>query len=242
MENYTAIAEYYDRMLKHVDYTAWYRFISSVMKQYVENPQTVLELGCGTGKFGSKFSNDNYLMYGLDISLDMLLVAKARAFKNFRLICSNMKNFKLAKPVDFIFCVHDALNYFTDKNDLRQVFRSVKNAMDNKSIFMFDITTEFNILNFFSDKTNKYEIRGTNIEWSNTYDEKNKIVYSYFKVLDRSGEIYNETHLQRIYSEKEIAEILSEEGLRLIDVFSDYSFHPPKKDTIMINFVTGKKK
>ena len=63
---------------------------------------TIILLGCGTGKFGSKFSNDNYMIYGLDLSLDMLLVAKARAFKNFRLICSDMRNFTLAKPVDFI--------------------------------------------------------------------------------------------------------------------------------------------
>ena len=177
-EPYTGIAEAYDYILRHVDYEQWYQYIRSIMTLYVENPDTVLELGCGTGKFGAKFSADNYKIFGIDISMNMLRVAKTRAFRSFRILCADIRNFYLKKKFDFIFSVHDTMNYQITAGDVRSVLRCVKNVMHENSIFMFDITTEHNIDRFFNNKTSFYKTRGMNIEWSNTYDrEKKHIIF-----------------------------------------------------------------
>ena len=144
-EPYTGIAEAYDFILRHVDYEEWYRFIHGIMLQYIKNPETVLELGCGTGKFGAKFSADNFRIFGVDRSLNMLLVAKARAFRNFKIICADIRQFYFKGKFDFIFSVHDTMNYQLTMADVRKVLRSVKSVMQAESIFMFDITTEHNI-------------------------------------------------------------------------------------------------
>lgn len=236
-EPYTGLAEAYDYVLRHVDYEKWYQFIRNIMHSYVECPETVLELGCGTGKFGAKFSADNYRIFGVDLSLNMLRVAKTRAFRSFRIICADIRNFYFKRKFDFIFSVHDTMNYQLTNKDVRDVLRCVKEVMHDGSVFMFDITTEHNIDRFFNNKTSYYKTRGMNIEWSNAYDREKKHIISSFTIRHSDGRIFNEEHIQRIYSENEMRIILDEEGFEIIEVCSDYTYNPPSDETIMINFV-----
>jgi len=236
-EPYSGLAEAYDYILRHVDYDLWYQFIRGVMMQYTDNPQNILELGCGTGRFGAKFSADNFKIFGIDNSLNMLRVAKTRAFRSFRIICADIRNFYLKQKFDFIFSVHDTMNYQLTTADIRRVLRSTKRVMHAKSIFMFDVTTEHNIYRFFNNKTSYYKTRGMNIEWSNTYNPRKKHIISFFTIRYSDGRTYNEEHTQRIYEQKEIEVILFEEGFEILKICSDYTHNAPSDETIMINFI-----
>lgn len=237
---YDGIAEAYDYMLRHVDYDLWYRYISGVMIHFIDNPRLVLELGCGTGKFGAKFSADDFTIYGIDRSLRMLEVAKTRAFRNFRIICSDIRQFALRRKMDFIFCVHDTMNYMTDPDDIRKTLACVKECMHENSVFMFDITTEHNIDRFFDKRTSFYKTGGRYISWSNTYDREKKLIRSSFTVTLKNGEKHYEEHIQRIYTIKEMREIVEECGFDVIAIGSDYTMEYPGPETVMINFITRK--
>lgn len=240
MNPYTAFSTVYDNLLKHVDYEYWYKYIKTLMFQYIKSPRSILELGCGTGRFGAKFSRDDFLIYGMDKSLDMLKVAKLRAFKKFHILCGDMTGFFLSREFDFIFSVHDTMNYLLTYNDIRKTFRCVKNIMHSDSVFMFDITTEHNIKINFDGQSMFYNVRGTEVEWSNEYDEKRKKIHSFLKFQRENKILCTETHTQRIYSVDEIKRLLEREGFLILDIFSDYSFTPVAPDAVMINFVTRK--
>ncbi len=237
MNPYTIFPSVYDYILKHIDYERWYIYIRSLMLRYIDNPETLLELGCGTGKFGAKFSRDNFQIFGLDNSIEMLKIARIRAYKNFRIFCADMKDFSLSKKFDFIFSVHDTINYFLNIDDLLKVLRSVKKIMHKDSIFMFDITTEYNIKKYFYNNKNDYSVMGKDIEWANEYDADNKLIYSLL-TFKYNGFVDTEMHVQRIYSVDEIKYLLKRENFEIVDIFSDYSFDPVKEDSVMINFVT----
>ncbi len=117
---YTSIAPVYDSLLRHVDYQEWYEYILSLMKLYAPGARTLLELGCGTGRFGSKFSSAGYSICGIDRSFDMLLIAKTRAFLNFRIFCADITAFHTAKKIDFIFSVHDTMNYLVEREEVTE--------------------------------------------------------------------------------------------------------------------------
>ncbi len=237
MKPYTIFPLAYDYLLKHVDYERWYRYIRSLMFMYVDNPRRILELGCGTGKFGAKFSRDNFQIFGMDNSIEMLRVASSRAYKNFHIFCADMRNFKLQKKFDFIFSVHDTINYFLDTDELIKVLKSARDVMHKDSIFMFDLTTEFNIKKYFFNNKTTYFYKGMEIEWLNKFDPDKKFIYS---LLTFKNEFFaeSEKHVQRIYSIEEVKILLKKEGYKIINIFSDYSFDPVKEDTVMINFVT----
>ena len=240
-EPYTGIAETYDYMLRYVDYDQWYKFIRSIMLFYVQNPSSVLELGCGTGKFGAKFSSDHYKIIGIDKSISMLQVAKARAFGNFRIICADISNFYLKKKFDFIFSVHDTMNYQLTEAGIKDILKSAKNVMHENSIFMFDVTTEYNVEKNFNNKTSFYKNRGIKVEWKNKYDREKKYVISSFKILHENGDVYSEEHIQRIYSQEEIKSILKDEGFEILHICADYTYNRPEHDSVMINFITKKR-
>lgn len=241
MKPYTILAENYDRLLSHVDYASWYTYISKLMNRYVRDPRLVLELGCGTGKFGPKFSADDYEIIGMDRSLDMLRVARARAWRKFHIFCGDMRNFSIARPADFIFSVHDTMNYLLTLEDISLALDSVRRAMHDDSIFMFDITTEYNIYRYFHENEATYRFGDTAITWTNSYDQEKRIVDSLLTFRKNDGTLRKETHRQKIHTREEIEGILSQKGFELLDVFSDYSFEAPSKDTVMINFITRRK-
>lgn len=237
---YTFLSRYYDYMLKHVDYEAWYKFLRNVMTSYIDKPVNVLELGCGTGKFGPKFSSDDFKITGIDKSIEMLKIAKLRAYKNFKVACYDITNFHLKKKFDFIFCVHDTLNYLLNYKQINKLINCVKNIMHNDSIFLFDVTSEYNIIENFENKTFTFYKNNTHIIWTNKYNNKNKILHSKIKFINNS-KIYIENHYQRLYTIDEIKKIILKNNLELVKITGDYSLKPIKDDTIMINFIVKRK-
>jgi SAM-dependent methyltransferase len=235
VQPYSTIARVYDSILRHVDYHGWYEFILSIMLKFAPRHDLVLELGCGTGRFGAKFANDGYDIVGIDFSIDMLQEAKKREYGNFRVFCSDLKNFYLNKKPGFIFCVHDTMNYLLDPISFRQALRSVKSVMAPDTVFMFDTTTEYNIRENFNGNTTEYELRGVRVFWSNHYNEREKLVYSTLRVKS-SGIEETEEHVQRIYSVNETKKFIADEGFELIGIFGDCGYDPPSSDSIMVNF------
>lgn len=239
MKPYTDIASVYDSILRHVDYQEWYEYILSIMKKHVAHPRLILELGCGTGRFGSKFSNDGYTIYGIDKSIEMLLVAKTRAFLNFRIFCADITRFSVSKKMDFIFSVHDTINYLLDNTDILNMFNNVRATMHESSIFMFDITTEHNILKNFDGKTSHFRFKNSSVQWSNNYDAHKKLICSTLQ-FNRAGKTTVEEHVQRIYPVDEITRLIHESGLEVLGIYGDYTCDAPGDDSIMINFITRK--
>lgn len=75
---YTALAEYYDRLMSDVRYDEWASFYEMVFHKYcTEQPTLVLDLGCGTGRLTCELSGRGYDMIGVDLSEDMLAQAAA---------------------------------------------------------------------------------------------------------------------------------------------------------------------
>ncbi|HQO22723.1 MAG TPA: class I SAM-dependent methyltransferase [Spirochaetota bacterium] len=235
-EKYTDFAEHYDYVLKDIDYEEWFHYLKELMLTYNPQAESVLEIGCGTGKFGAKFSSEGYNIIGVDYSLEMLLSARKRAKNNFKLVCADASKFSFKKKFDFIFCVHDTLNYILDMNHVSLLLENAAACMHQNSIFIFDSTTEYNILSNFDKQRSDYYHKGCYIKWENVYDRKKRIITSKLRFLDDNKDT-TEEHLQRIHSENEILSAIKRSPLELITVFGDYTFEKPIDETVMVNYI-----
>lgn len=245
---YTEFAGFYDKLMEAVDYASWYRYIKDTFHffcQSKEQPKnlSILELGCGTGRISLDFVRAGYQVWHLDRSMAMLRELQRKSPKESRVICADIRNFCLRRQFDFIYAVHDTVNYLLEEEELVQMLRAVRPHLAPGAIFLFDITSEYNILKNFDQQEEEIEWQGNRVLWSNEYDWIQHIVTSKLRFY-RVGEgaaasmVTEELHRQKIYSQKRLQELLLSEGWKILGIFGDYTRNRASASSIMINFWT----
>lgn len=162
MESYTDFAYIYDKLIDQ-DYEKWADYIEEIFKKHGVKPNLVLDLGCGTGSITNILAKRGYDMIGVDLSPDMLNVARDKALEenlDVLYLCQDIREFELYGTVDAIICTLDVLNYITKPEDLRLVFSLVKNYLNPDGIFIFDINTEYKLKNVLGNNTFVYDENG----------------------------------------------------------------------------------
>ena len=233
MENYTDFAYIYDKLIDQ-DYEKWADYIEDIFKIHNKNPKLVLDLGCGTGSITSILAKRGYDMIGVDISPDMLNIAREKsADENLDILylCQDIREFELYGTVDAIICTLDVLNYITNYNDLKQVFSLVKNYLNPDGIFIFDINTEYKLKNILGNNTFVYEEDGIFYTWENEFTENISNQFLTFFVENKNGlyERFDENHIQRAYETQEIKKALEVNNLNFDAEYSLFTTDKPDK-------------
>ncbi len=240
---YNDFAYIYDKLIRDVDYGKWADYIEGIFKRNNIKPSLVLDLGCGTGSFCVEMAKRDYEMIGIDISCDMLACAKSKSIENgldILYLNQNMSNFELYGTVDAIVCLLDSVNYIISKNDLKRMFRLVKNYLNPGGLFIFDVNSENKISKTFGNNI-FYEISDdVTYLWKNSYDSKKKICEFDITMFVNEDGLYSrhdELHYERAYSEKELEEALKSSGLKLVNKYNDMKFSSTDKNAERIFFV-----
>jgi SAM-dependent methyltransferase len=97
----------------------------------------VVELGCGSGTATQKFILAGYQVLGIDISPDMIRLARKNAPKA-RLIVGRLPKAEIPR-CDAVVAVGEVLNYMPRRADFDALFRRVHAALRPGGLFLFDI-------------------------------------------------------------------------------------------------------
>ncbi len=223
MDIYNNFAKVYDSFMSDVPYDKWTSFLEKVWQDYDINPKLICDLGCGTGSL-TQILAKTYDMIGIDISPDMLMIAREKNMENDTNILyleQDMREFELYGTVDSIVCMCDSLNYLTEKEDVIDVFKLCNNYLNPKGLLIFDLNTEYKFKNVYGSKTFADNTDVGSYIWINDYIEEEKInVYDVnFFIYDDEAEMYekfDEYHEERAYSLDEIKEMLQIAGLDFV--------------------------
>jgi SAM-dependent methyltransferase len=137
MHPYQKYSGVYDLFLP--DYERFIQIIEKAIREYLPDPQSLLELACGTGNILQHFVNQ-YEVSGLDISASMLEQAKKK-LPGVPLYEMNMANFNLGRKFDVIVCMYDSINHLLKYEDWIMTFKCVRNHLNPGSVFIFDMNT-----------------------------------------------------------------------------------------------------
>lgn len=241
---YNRFAYVYDALIKDVDYKKWVDYYMQIFQRYgLKNPKLGLDLGCGTGSITCELADRGIEMTGVDISEDMLMVAREKsAGKDILYLNQDMCEFELYGTVDFIVSSLDCINYITDKRDLLKVMKLVNNYLNPKGLFIFDINTRYKLENVIGDNTFVLEDDDAFCVWQNEYDKKKNLSDFYLTFFMKEGEEYvrfDEEHTERAYEIDEIKEIVEKSGMKLLKVYHDRSFKNPVKNSERVFFVAA---
>ncbi|MDD2907128.1 MAG: class I SAM-dependent methyltransferase [Candidatus Gracilibacteria bacterium] len=188
---YENFAKYYDKLMG--DRSNYIVFIDRIIIQYNLNPKNILDIACGTGKILSKL-NDNYTKYGVDLSENMLEIAKKNVVKGI-FYKQDMRelHFDIMK-FDFVTCLFDSINHLVDFSDWEKVFNKSYDLLNTNGIFLFDINTKTKLEKVSKYKPIMYEI-GNDIIFFTTEDKGNGIVKWNIKFFENTnGNNFNLFH------------------------------------------------
>ena len=136
-ETYGAFAYAYDKALGERYFRAIRRRLDEVIERFsVPEAKTHLDVACGTGLAMRHLARRGFVTTGIDLSLPMLRMARARAP---RLIAADARALPLVRRFSLVTCLYDALNHMLDREDLVAAFREVARVMDEGALFVFDM-------------------------------------------------------------------------------------------------------
>ena len=227
---YTSISSVYDRLNSHFDYNAYANFIAdSIKKHQKTDTSLVLDLGCGTGKMTFLLRELGYDMTGVDISEDMLSVARDicydRGIDDILWLCQDMRSFELYGTVDACVCCLDSLNYLTKYDELKKCFSLVHNYLIPDGVFIFDMNTPYKFEKIYAQNDYILECEDALCAWQNDYNEKSRLCRFYLSIFEQNEDgtysRFDEVQRERCYSKKQILRALSESGLEVLGFYGD---------------------
>jgi 2-polyprenyl-3-methyl-5-hydroxy-6-metoxy-1,4-benzoquinol methylase len=246
---YAAFAEIYDRVMRDVDYRNWVNYILGLADKHKIQVQKIIELACGTGSMAIHMASIGYDIVGIDRSDIMLKNAKDKAQKESMSIPfhrADMQSFsflQIDKDFDLVTCLYDSLNYLLEEEGIRQCFREVNQHLRPGGGFIFDVTTEYNLLQNFAGYTFAENFDNSSYIWENEYDIIKKICASKVTVFSKSGVRFEkqvEVHKQRVYSSTFLTETLAQEGFQVLATYHDLTEKPVKEKCERIHFIAQK--
>ena len=141
MEQYKDFAFVYDELMNEVDYNGWVKYIEDIIKNENAQVQNILELACGTGNLTIPLTKKNYDIAGIDISEEMLSVAREKAEKEgveLVLLQQDIAELDFDVPnLDCILCACDGFNYLTYDDELESVFEKSYELLKDDGVFIF---------------------------------------------------------------------------------------------------------
>ncbi len=229
MEQYTILAEFYDKFNSSVDYAAIKRFIEELLKENkIGKTATLLDLACGTGRLTNLFAEDGYDMIGVDLSAEMLSVAREESEKKGLsplYLCQNMCSLDLYGTVDAAFSCLDSLNYLSSTAELSCVFARLYNFIAPNGLFIFDVNTKYKFEHIYGENTYVYDEDSVFCVWQNFYNKKRGIcdfLLTFF--TEENDGVYTrleETQREKYFSHRIIKSAAEKNGFELLSVFSD---------------------
>lgn len=244
MDAYTSFAAVYDTFMDNIPYEEWKSYLKELLKEYGVQDGLVLDLGCGTGTMTELLAADGYDMIGVDNSEEMLEIAREKQIKSgheILYLLQDMREFELYGTVGAVFSICDSLNYITEPEELKQVFRWVNNYLDPGGIFIFDFNTEYKYREVLGDQTIAEAREDCSFIWDNYYYEEERINEYELNLFIREdaeseteGDLYRrfrETHFQRAYMLEEITRIVEESGLQFVTAYEAFTKEPPSKNS-----------
>ena len=217
---YGAFAYAYDKALGERFFQSARRFLQELLDRYPAAAKTHLDVACGTGLATQFFASNGWRSIGVDASLAMLDVARARVR---RLVAADFRALPFRGSFARITCLYDSLNHLKNRADLVAAFRAVRRVMSSDSLFFFDM----NHPDIYPEVWGMKEPfvasgQGYHLEIATAFRQRDRIGRAFvsgWAAQERGRRIeIRETHEQRAYSEREIVESLADASLAPVEI------------------------
>ena len=244
-------SRYYNLFYRDKDYAGEAAYIHNLIRRHLPMAESVLDLGCGTGRHAFLLAERGLAVTGIDRSTEMLAVAKAQNASSRRQTPAlnfhhgDLRTIRLGQTFDAVVSLFHVMSYQTGNNDLRAAFTTAREHLKPGGVFIFDCWYGPAVL------TDRPSIRIKRLEdemiavtriVEPVMHANDNLVDSNYHVLVRDKatgtvEELRETHQMRYLFRPEIELLLEETGMQIIEASEWMTDRPPGFDTWGVCFV-----
>ncbi|CAM2834115.1 class I SAM-dependent methyltransferase [Paenibacillus sediminis] len=257
MSSYRKFAYVYDELMEEMPYPDWIRFASEAWERYGK-PRTVVELGCGTGSITIPLVNAGYEVIGMDLSADMLAVARskmeqtpqgARLFEqgSVRWVQQDMRDLEVPAPVDSVISFCDCINYLLEEEDIIRTFTRTYEALKPGGTFLFDVHHPNTLRRYEEEQPFVWDNPSVSYIWTCDLDEARLEIEHHLSIFARANEQHSnlyqrfeEIHVQRAYDPDWMRLELQKAGFREVHCYADFEWVEAEDDAARLFFVAVK--
>jgi SAM-dependent methyltransferase len=221
-ESFGNLARYYDLLYEDKDYVKEVDFIESLFE--APKPKKLIDLGCGTGNYSKVFAGRGYDVTGVDLSENMLEVAKQKCTCNF--IQGDIRSFSLSVKFDACIAMFAVIGYITDSEDIIKVFKNVHSHLKPNGLFVFDVWNGLAVMRLLpSSRTKKVQSKDiTVIRFAQptlrSCEHICEVDYTLL-ILNKKKSSFNEInekHIVRFYFPQETKYLLEQAGFEVLKI------------------------
>ncbi len=214
-ESYSALGSWFEYLNDDCDYDKWSQYLVEKLSSAGAGPNGC-DVGCGNGYFTRALYRAGYRMTGVDISPQMLSVAKTKAAKegvNAEFLLGDITKLNLRPKTDFITAVNDCLNYVPPEK-LQSCFKRVYSCLNRGGVFLFDVSSGQKLKNVLGNNVFCEDREKLSYMWFNSYKDGKSVMDLTFFIRRADGlyERADERHVQYAHGEEAIKSSLAAAG------------------------------
>lgn len=245
-EIYGGFARVYDLFMDEIPYREWFDYLLRLLKGEGLAEGTIVDLACGTGEITRRLHESGYDTIGVDLSQEMLEIARQKCPEDVLLLQQDMRELDLYGQVQGIVCLCDGMNYLLSEQDLRKVFTRAAASLESQGVFIFDMKTSYFYREILGDNTLTDNRENASYIWENEYDEErgiNTYLLTVYELVDEERDLFvrtDELHRQRAYPPEQVQNFLTESGFVVTGIYEALSEQTPGEACQRVYFVAKK--
>lgn len=215
---YDRFAYYYNKHWSTFNITLMKSVRELFLKEIPENGK-ILDLCCGTGQFAKKLSSQGYDVTGIDISKNMIEIARTNNTKA-KFIVNDITDYHTNETYDGITSIFDSLNHILKEEELEKVFNNSFKMLNIGGLLFFDMLMEEGFIDYWNSNNSKVSDKHVYID-NSFYDNETKLgthEFTIFQYLDGWQRIDGKV-VERAYKLDTILKLLNNVGFLKCNVY-----------------------
>ena len=207
-----------------------------------EAGESILDLGCGTGRHSIELAKRGYRVVGLDLSAYFLSIARRSSLKDgvhVHFLRGDMRYLPFCDRFDVICNFFTSFGYFMRDADNLKVLKTIYDALKPRGRFLIDYINKTETIRRLTAKDQK-EYDDVKIVQERSFDPINQRINKKIVIThNEHRKVYYESI--RAYSPLEIEDMIQSVGLSLTEKFGTYTRCNYRDDSPRL-IIIGRKK
>jgi len=199
----------------------------------------VLDVPCGNGRLSIELARRGFLLTGVDIASEFIAEAKTKSSEDnlaIDLHQRDMCDLPWSSEFDGAFCFGNSFGYFDDDENA-DFLQELSQTLKRDARFILDAPAIAECLLPNLQPHRSMTVAGISVSIENRYDEDKRRIFTDFTFM-RNGETDKRQCSQRIYTYRELAELLSLAELQTELEFSsldERTFEPGSQRLLLVS-------